>query len=132
MPSDIQLDPAEAGRRGGIRSGEVRRAAAAVREAKAAEVRALEMFAARSEDVAKELMDAALGEGKWTNSQGPLLDPKERIAILKTCLEYGVGKARPMAVQAESPPELAEEKGLHFGVRAPVVPLPDTAMGTEE
>jgi hypothetical protein len=135
QPSPIAKDPAELGRRGGIRSGEVRRAKAQLREEVRAEVRALERFALAADDIAQELLDAALARGKWAQgTQGALLDPKERIAILKTCLEYAVGKARPMAVAAESPPEQAEEKGLSFGVRTPETELPDTAeaMGTPE
>jgi hypothetical protein len=115
---------AELGRLGGIRSGEVRRAKAELK----AEARALQRFADESDHVAQELLDAAFGRGVFAS-----LDPKERAALLKTCLEYGVGRPRPMAVPAESAPEAdTEKKGIAFGVKAPEVPLPHSAEVAEE
>ena len=122
----MPVDPARAelGRQGGIKSGEVRRAKAELK----AEARALAKFADESDDVAKQLLDAALGRGSWVDATGePKLDPKERVAVLKTCLEYGIGRPRPMVVAAESQPDVQAQKGIAFGVRLPEVPLPASA-----
>lgn len=130
----IADDPVEAGRQGGIRSGQVRRAKAELK----AEARALAKFADASEELAQELLDAALGRGRWAapghgdGPHGPLLDPKERAGLLKTCLEYAVGRPRPMAVPAESAPVDDTRKGIAFGVRAPEVPLPESALEANE
>jgi hypothetical protein len=118
----------EQARLGGIKSGETRRAKAE----KKAEARALELFAGASEELAQELLDAALGRGNWGQGGNALLDPKERSSLLKTCLEYAVGRPRPMAAPAESAPEAdTERKGIAFGVKAPVVPLPHSAEVAE-
>lgn len=74
-------------------------------------------MAKASEDVAKELLDAALGQGAWSKDGQPLLEPKDRIGALKFCFEYGVGRARPMT--DEKPDDEEEQKtGIRFGVRA--------------
>jgi hypothetical protein len=120
---------AELGRLGGIRSGEVRRAKAELK----AEARALAKFADASEELAQELLDAALGRGNWGHEGNALLDPKERSGLLKTCLEYAVGRPRPMVVPAESTPETDTPKaGVAFGVKTPDVPLPESALVAEE
>jgi len=121
-------EAAELGRQGGIKSGQVRRAKAE----KKAEARALELFAGASEELAQELLDAALGRGKWGTEDHAVLDPKERAGLLKTCLEYAVGRPRPMAVPAESAPEADTPKsGVAFGVKTPAVPLPHSAEVAE-
>lgn len=102
----------EAARLGGIRSAEVRRRKATLR----ADLRARQQFSDTAEAVAKEMLDAALGRGKWQTNGVPVLDAKERLAALKTCLEYGVG--RPRAQDAISQ-DLEDEPqdGIRFGVR---------------
>lgn len=98
-----------------------------------AEARALAKFADASEELAQELLDAALGRGKWGTDDHAILDPKERAGLLKTCLEYAVGRPRPMAVPAESAPDAdTQKKGIAFGVRAPEVPLPESALEANE
>ena len=88
--SDAGFGSAEAGRRGGVASGETRRAKRNLRK----DVLARQRFIDDADNVAKELLDAALGRGSWAQGGNALLDPKERAGILKTCLEYGVGRAR--------------------------------------
>lgn len=98
----------EAGRRGGLIAAKKRREKAAMRS----DLRARQAFADASEDIAKELLAAAKGEGIYA-----ALDPKERVAVLKTCLEYGVGRPRsqdPMSIEDDT-----EESGLLFGTREP-------------
>jgi hypothetical protein len=102
----------ERGRLGGKKSGEVRRARAELR----ADLKARQLFVDAAEEVAQELLDAALVRGKWASLTVPL-DAKERVAILKTCLEYGVGRPRaqdPMAVD-EADKE-GPKTGFRFGV----------------
>jgi len=129
QPHRITAEEAkELGRRGGIRSGEVRAAKAEQKT----EARALALFADASEDIAQALLDAALGKGDWGHEGGALLDPKERAGLLKTCLEYAVGRPRPMAAPAESTPEADTPKsGVAFGVKRPEVPLPHSAEVAE-
>lgn len=79
-----------------------------------ADLKARQKFVDAAEEVAGELLDAALKRGKWAEVN---LDPKERAALLKTCLEYGVGRPRaqdPMAVddsETDTP-----TTGFKFGV----------------
>jgi hypothetical protein len=106
MPT-VSEDPVATGRAGGIRSGEVRRAKAAVRK----DLLARQAFADASEDIAKMLLKAARGEDEFSE-----LDPKDRVAILKTCLEYGVGRPRSQdPLQADETEEA--QTGIRFGVR---------------
>ena len=103
----------EAARRGGLKSGETRRAKAAMR----ADLKARQLFVNAAEEVAQELLDAALGKGRWAQGEGALLDPRERAGLLKTCLEYGVGRPRPQDPMAVDQEETDTPKtGFAFGV----------------
>ena len=76
-----------------------------------ADLRARQKFVDAAEEIADEMLDAALGKGKWS-----VLDAKERAGLLKTCLEYGVGRPRaqdPLAVDDE---EEEPKTGILFGV----------------
>jgi hypothetical protein len=97
----------ERGRRGGQKSGETRRARAEMR----ADLRARMLFVDKAEDIAKEMLAAAMGEGKFST-----LDPKERASLLKTCLEYGVGRPRPQDPMSPDEDEDEPKTGIRFGV----------------
>lgn len=117
----------EYGRKGGLARAEQLRARAELRD----DAKALAEFALAAHVIAKEFLDAALGRGKWANDDGqPLLDPKDRIAAMRTCLDYGIGRARQMAADAKEPePEVA--KGVVFGVKPTdtAKPVPGDAEG---
>ena len=104
----------ETGRQGGLKSAETRRAKAAMR----ADLKARQKFVDAAEEVAQELLDAALGKGRWAgNGKGPLLDAKERAGLLKTCLEYGVGRPRPQdPMSVDEGPDDTPKSGFRFGV----------------
>jgi hypothetical protein len=111
MPELTEADYAELkerARRGGIKSGETRRAKAKVR----ADLRARQLFVEDAEALAQEMLDAAHGRGKFST-----LDPKERAALLKTCLEYAVGRPRPQDPLARDDEDTDSPKsGFAFGV----------------
>jgi hypothetical protein len=84
------------------------------------------LFQEAAERVASEMLDAAFGRGDWTNHGKPLLDAKERAALLKVCLEYGVGRARPADVMDTEDSRNDTRKGISFGVAEPVPPVAQT------
>lgn len=106
MPS-VNEDPVATGRAGGLKSGEARRAKAALRK----DLRARQVFVENADAVAKALVDAALGRGDFE-----ALDPKERLGPMKTVLEMGVGRARAQDA-AELEDDEEEKQGIRFGVR---------------
>lgn len=98
----------ERNRRAGKRSGEVRRAKAELRE----DLKARMLFVEAAEELAREMLDAAMGRGVYA-----ALDPKERAGLLKTCLEYAVGRPRPQDPLArDEDEEEAPKTGFRFGV----------------
>lgn len=101
----------ERARRGGIASGKTRAAKAKLRD----DLKARMLFVEAAEELAQEMLDAALGRGAFAS-----LDPKERAGLLKTCLEYAVGRPRPQDPLArdDEDPE-TEPDGFRFGVAAP-------------
>lgn len=104
----------ERARRGGIASGKARAAKAKVRE----DLKARMLFVEAAEELATEMLDAALGRGEWNRNGASLLDAKERAGLLKTCLEYAVGRPRPqdpLARDADDEDE-TEPDGFRFGV----------------
>ena len=106
----VQVDREELRRRaraGGKKSGEVRRARAEMR----ADLKARMLFVDAAEEIAQEMLDAAMGRGKFST-----LDPKERASLLKTCLEYGVGRPRPQDPMAADDDEDEPKTGIRFGV----------------
>lgn len=105
MPT-VNDDPVAAGREGGLKSAETRRAKAALRK----DLRARAVFVDASDAVARALVDAALGRNEFAG-----LDPKERLGPMKTVLEMGVGRARPQ--DAEKLDEEEDTTGMKFGVR---------------
>jgi hypothetical protein len=92
---------------GGKASGRARRAKAELRD----DLKARMLFVAAAEDLAKEMLDAAMGRGKFV-----ALDPKERAGLLKTCLEYAVGRPRPQDPLARDDDAETERSGFSFGV----------------
>jgi hypothetical protein len=105
--TEFPVDPREAGREGGKKSGAARRAKAKLR----GDLKAREKFLGQAEGLATQMLDAAFGRGLFDG-----LDPKERLAATKLCLEYGIGRPR----QADAPPEAAPaerpQTGLAFRV----------------
>ncbi len=118
----LMKDPVAAGRKGGLKSGQARAEKAAQR----ADLRARLLFENQAERVAQELLNAALGEGEWSRDGQPILDAKERVAILKTCLEYGVGRPRPQDPKDPQGTNDEAPTGIKFGVRAPTSEEPET------
>lgn len=100
----------EAGRIGGKKGAETRARRAEIK----ADVRAREKFEQASDQLAQVLIDAALGHKGYER-----LDPKERAALAIKCLEYGIGRPRPMTDQ---PTIAAPQEGLHFDVGPPPEP----------
>jgi hypothetical protein len=98
----------ELGALGGTTSGGVRRARKRLR----ADLRAREVLASRAEELARELLKAALGQGPYAH-----LDAKDRAGFVVKALEYGVGRPRQVD-PAPEPIEERESAGLKFGVHA--------------
>lgn len=96
----------EMGKKGGKKSAHTRAIRAAEKAALDASQSARDTFQQRAEDLAKVLIDAALGRGDFAQ-----LAPKDRAGFAVRALEYGVGRPRPMT---EEPPPSAPEPGLHF------------------
>ena len=69
------------------------------------------LFVDKAEDIAREMLAAAMGEGKFAS-----LDPKERASLLKTCLEYAVGRPRPQDAMTPDEDEDEPKTGIRFGV----------------
>lgn len=111
MPTNEELK--ERARRGGIKSGETRRAKAKLR----ADFQARQLFVDKATVVAQEMLDAALGQGTWAKEGVALLDPRERAGLLKVCLEYGVGRPRPQDPLDTEPDEDGPKAGIGFGTR---------------
>lgn len=109
----------EAGRIGGKKGAETRARRAEIK----ADVRAREKFEQASDQLAQVLIDAALGHKGYER-----LDPKERAALAIKCLEYGIGRPRPMTDQ---PTIAAPQEGLHFDV-GPPPEAPKTGKGQED
>lgn len=97
----------EAGRRGGIVSGEVRRAKAARRKEQEQQVSlAQERFDSEAEEMAVIVLRAAKGMGEFVD-----LRPSQRAQYALKALEYSLGRPRQGEKKGE---EKAQEPGLSF------------------
>lgn len=107
MPAWTPEEAREHARKGGEARAEQRK-----RERLTPAQRARRALAAKSPDLAQELVDAALGKGTFED-----LDPKTRVQALMRALEHGLGRPPAAAKPAEEekdPPEDPTEAGLSF------------------
>lgn len=103
-----KLTPEEArelGRRGGQASAAARAERAKLRQ----DVLAKARFEQAADDMAKVIIDAAMGREDFAQ-----LAPKERAMFALKALEYGVGRPRPS--EPEAPEVVEQQQGLAFTV----------------
>ena len=103
-----KLTPEEArelGRKGGQASAAARAERAKLRQ----DVLAKARFEQAADDMAKVIIDAAMGKDDFK-----VLSPKERAMFALKALEYGVGRPRPS--EPEAPEVVEQQTGLAFTV----------------
>jgi len=103
-----KLTPEEArelGRKGGQASAAARAERAKLRQ----DVLAKARFEQAADDMAKVIIDAAMGKDDLK-----VLSPKERAMFALKALEYGVGRPRPS--EPEAPEVVEQQTGLAFTV----------------
>ena len=104
-----------AGRAGGLASGEARRA----KRALSADLRAREKFEDAAEELATQLLDAAMGRGIFS-----ALDPKERADYAVKALGYAMGRPRQLEKADPVQTALVEDDGIAFVVSDTAPPSP--------
>ena len=90
------------------KGGDARAAQAKLRRDQSPEERAKAAISGSVENVAKELMQAALGVGDFID-----LSAKDRLPAILRLLEYGLGKPSAMAPRDDTDPD-KPEAGIHF------------------